>query len=345
MAMSKAEAALIFGVNESWLALHEEPILEPDLPIVDPHHHLWDRVSRYLFDELRRDVSSGHNVRATVFLECGAMYRAEGDRDMAPIGETEFVNGVAAMAASGLYGSVQLCGGIVGHANLRLGAGVDRVLEAHCRVSERFRGVRQCAVWDADASIRTTSMEYPPGLLLDAKFREGFARLAPLGLHFETWIYHPQIGDVADLASAFPDTKIVLDHVGGPIGIGVYTGRRKEIFTGWRRSIEDVAKRPNVTVKLGGLGMQVFGFGFEHAERPPSSEQLAEAWRPYIETCIEAFGVERCMFESNFPVDKRSCSYAVLWNAFKRIAADASAEEKAALFSKTAAKFYRLELA
>jgi L-fuconolactonase len=205
--------------------------------------------------------------------------------------------------------------------------------------------VRQCAVWDADASIRTTSMEYPPGLLLDAKFREGFARLAPLGLHFETWIYHPQIGDVADLASAFPDTKIVLDHVGGPIGIGVYTGRRKEIFTGWRRSIEDVAKRPNVTVKLGGLGMQVFGFGFEHAERPPSSEQLAEAWRPYIETCIEAFGVERCMFESNFPVDKRSCSYAVLWNAFKRIAAGASAEEKAALFSKTAAKFYRLELA
>jgi L-fuconolactonase len=345
MAMSKAEAALIFSVNESWLALHEEPILEPDLPIVDPHHHLWDRVSRYLFDELHRDIGSGHNVVATVFLECGAMYRAEGDRDMAPVGETEFVNGVAAMAASGLYGSAKLCAGIVGHANLRLGAEVDRVLEAHCRVSERFRGIRQCAVWDEDKSIKTTSMEYPPGLLLDTKFREGFARLAPLGLHFETWIYHPQIGDLADLATAFPDTNIVLDHVGGPIGIGVYTNRRKEIFADWRRAIEDVAKRPNVTVKLGGLGMQVFGFGFEHAERPPSSEKLAEAWRPYVETCIEAFGVDRCMFESNFPVDKRSCSYAVLWNAFKRIAAGSSAEEKAALFSKTAAQFYRLELA
>jgi predicted TIM-barrel fold metal-dependent hydrolase len=218
------------------------------------------------------------------------------------------------------------------------------VLEAHLRVSERFRGIRNVAVWDADKSIRTTAVEAPRGLMAEGKFREGFARLNRHGLSFETWIYHPQIPELADLATAFPDTKIILDHVGGAVGIGVYENRREEIFADWRRSILDIAQRPNVSVKLGGLGMHVFNFGFDRGERPPSSEQLAAAWRPYVETCIEAFGVDRCMFESNFPVDKRTCSYAVLWNAFKRLAAGASAEEKTALFAGTAAKFYRLEM-
>jgi L-fuconolactonase len=334
---------ILFKVDENWLALQQEEILEPDLPIIDPHHHLWDRFARYLFDELHRDATSGHNIRSTVFLQCGSMYRAGGDPALAPVGETEFVNGVAAMSASGLYGSTRLCDGIVGFADLTMGAAVERVLEAHCRVSDRFRGVRHVAVWDEDKTIRTTAMESPRGLLADGKFREGFSRLAPRGLTFETWIYHPQIPDLADLAAAFPDTKIVLDHVGGPVGVGVYENRRKDVFDDWRGSIREIAQRPNVSVKLGGLGMHVFGFGFDRAERPASSEQLAAAWGPYVETCIEAFGVERCMFESNFPVDKRTCSYAVLWNAFKRLAGGASAEEKAALFAGTAARFYRIE--
>ncbi|MGO9007943.1 MAG: amidohydrolase family protein [Beijerinckiaceae bacterium] len=339
----KVAEPILFAIDENWLALQQEPILEPDLPIIDPHHHLWDRGSRYLFDELLRDARSGHDIHATVHVQCGSMYRADGDRALAPVGETEFVNGIAAMAASGHYGPARLCAGIVGFANLRVGATVERVLEAHCRASERFRGVRQSAVWDADKTIKSTPAEFPRGLMAEAKFREGVGRLAPLDLSFEAWIYHTQIPELADLAAAFPDTNIVLDHVGGPLGIGVYAQRRSEVFADWRRNIQDIAKRPNVNVKLGGLGMHVFGFGFDQSDRPASSDQLADAWRPYVETCIEAFGVGRCMFESNFPVDKRTCSYAVLWNAFKRIAAGSSAEEKATLFATTAARFYRLD--
>jgi predicted TIM-barrel fold metal-dependent hydrolase len=333
---------ILFTVKEDWLAQHDEEILEPDLPIIDPHHHLWDRFSRYLFDELRSDVASGHNVRATVFLQCNAMYRADAEPHLAPVGETEFVNGIAAMSASGLYGPARLCAGIVGYADLRLGSAVEKVLEAHLRASDRFRGIRQIAVWDADKTIKTTRGEAPRGLLLDAKVREGFSRLAPLDLSFETWLYHPQIPELADLASAFPRTRIVLDHLGGPVGIGVYADHRKEVFEEWRRNIRELAQRPNVSIKLGGLGMHVFGFGFDRAERPASSTQLAVAWRPYVETCIEAFGVERCMFESNFPPDKQSGGYTELWNAFKRITSGASATEKQALYSGTAAKVYRL---
>jgi predicted TIM-barrel fold metal-dependent hydrolase len=343
--IGKTEAeAILFKTNDAWLALREEPVIEPDLPIIDPHHHLWDRGARYLFEDILRDVGSGHNIRSTVYLQCDSMYPAEGDRNLAPVGETEFVNGVAAMSASGLYGPARICAGIVGFANLFLGARVDEVLEAHLRASSRFRGVRYCAVWDADRSIKTTPMDFPKGLLLDAKFREGFARLARFGLSYDTWLYHPQITELADLARAFPETSIILDHIGAPLAIGAYAGRRDEVFKTWRRNIAELAACPNASVKLGGMGMHVFGFGFDEADSPPSSEQLAQAWRPYVETCIEAFGVERSMFESNFPVDKRSCSYAVLWNAFKRLASGYSAEEKAALFQKTAARVYRLAL-
>jgi predicted TIM-barrel fold metal-dependent hydrolase len=333
----------LFAVDPSWLGKRREEIIEPDLPIIDPHHHLWDRGARYLIDELTEDVGEGHRILSTVFVQCDSMYRAKGDPALVPIGETEFVNGQAAMSASGLYGPTQACAGIVGFADLFLGEAVDRVLETHlARGGERFKGVRYCSVWEADGTIRSTPMEFPRYMLLDPRFRAGFSRLERHGLSFDGWLYHTQIPDFTDLATAFPGTTMVLDHIGAPLGIGVYEGRQAEVFADWRGSLSELAKRPNVSVKLGGLGMHVFGFGFDHAPEPVSSEVLAEAWRPYVETVIELFGPARCMFESNFPVDKRSCSYHVLWNAFKRLAGGCSEVEKDWLFRRTAATVYRL---
>ncbi len=345
---------------------HAEPILEPDLPIVDPHHHLWDRpaaliaalppprhgfehiirrVPRYLLDELLADMKRGHNVVATVFLECGSMYRADGPQAMRPVGETEFVNGAAAMCASNLYGPVRACAGIVGHVDLNLGSGAAEVLEAHIAAGGgRFRGIRHSASHDADPDVLGPlgRSARPPGLYREAAFREGFACLEPLGLTFDAWLLEPQLGDLIDLARTFPQTRIVLDHVGTPLGIASYKGRREERFATWRDNIRELAKLENVFVKLGGLAMVFPGFPSFMSSPPASSEQLAGEWRPYIETCIEAFGVKRAMFESNFPVDIGSCEYDVLWNAFKRIASGCSAPEKAALFAGAARDFYRL---
>lgn len=346
MAMPTTSSPTFLPVRPEWLERWHEEILEPDLPIVDPHHHLWDRPGwRYLLDELLVDLTSGHNVTATVFVECRSMHRADDPKMLRPVGETEFVNGVAAMSASGIYGPTRVCAGIVGHADLRLGAAVQEVLEAHLRAGgDRFRGIRQIAAWDADTSILNPNNPAPRGLLADKTFREGFRRLAPLGLSFDAWLYSPQIPELTDLARTFPDTPIVLNHVGGPLGLGAYAGRRKEVFAAWRAAIRDLASCPNVEVKLGGLGMRVNGFGFEQAPEPPSSETLATAWRPYVETCVEAFGTNRCMFESNFPVDKGSYPYAAYWNACKRLTHSASADEKADLFCRTAARFYRIPM-
>jgi predicted TIM-barrel fold metal-dependent hydrolase len=206
----------------------------------------------------------------------------------------------------------------------------------------RFRGIRYISASHPDEAARGSSVNRPAGLLLNAKAREGFARLHPLGLSFDAWMYHTQLGDLVDLARAFPETPIVLNHVGGPIGIGPYAGHRDEVFAVWRAGIEELARCPNVHVKLGGLGMRLFGFNLHQGDMPPSSEQLAAAWRPYVETCIAAFGASRAMFESNFPVDKGACSYSVLFNAFKRLASGASASEKSDLFAGTASRFYRL---
>jgi len=331
-------------VRQAWLDRHHEAILDPELPIVDPHHHLWDRPGwRYLLDELLADLNSGHRIVATVFLQCGAMHRATGEAALRPVGETEFVNGVAAMSASGGYGPTQICAGIVGHADLRLGARVDAVLEAHLRAGGgRFRGIRQ-------SNARNDTGPFPanapmPGLLADADFRAGFARLAPHGLSFDAWLHHPQIDELTALARAFPDTAIVLDHVGGPLGTGPYAGRRDAEFARWATSIRALATCPNVSVKLGGLGMPFTNLGLHDGPEPPSSERLAAASRPYFETCIAAFGPDRCMFESNFPVDKESFSYAIYWNACKRLTQGASASERTALFSGSAARFYRLDL-
>ena len=343
-----------------------EAILDPDLPIVDPHHHLWDHPAaavaafsasghgfaraiagsaRYLLDELLADMNRGHNVRATVYVECGSMYRAGGPPAMRPVGETEFVGGVAAMSASGLYGEARACAGIVGHADLTQGDGVVEVLEAHIAAGGgRFRGIRHSCSWDADPDVLGPLARGESGLYRSPRFREGFARLAPLGLSFDAWLLEPQLPDLIDLARAFPATTIVLDHVGTPLGIASYVGRREERFGAWRENIRALAGSPNVRVKLGGLAMPFAGFASFMSSPPAPSAQLAAEWRPYIETCIEAFGAERCMFESNFPVDIGSCAYDVLWNAFKIVAAGCSAEEKAALFSGVAGKTYRLEI-
>jgi L-fuconolactonase len=333
-------------VRQDWLDRRKEPILEPDLPIVDPHHHLWDRPDwRYLLDELLADTNSGHNIVATVFVQARAMLRAVGPVELRHVGETEFVNGVAAMSASGIYGKTRHCAGIVGHADLALGGRVEPVLAAHVRAGgDRFRGIRHISAWDADTSIRNPAYRPPPGLLGDKTFREGFAALGRLGLSFDAWLYHPQIDELADLARVFPETKIVLNHVGGPIGIGAYAGRHKEVLPGWAASIKALSACQNVYVKLGGLGMRLGGFGFHEQSEPPSSETLATTWRPYIETCIDAFGPSRCMFESNFPVDKGSYSYPVFWNACKLLTKGASDAQKASLFDGTATRFYRLDL-
>jgi L-fuconolactonase len=342
---SPAAANPHLPVRQDWLDRRREEIIEPDLPIVDPHHHLVDRpeTGRYLLPELLADVARGHNVTATVYLEWLSMYRAQGAAELRPVGEVEFANGVAAMAASRTYGKTRVCTGIVGYADLTLGAAVEKVLEAMIAAGgSRFRGIRFITASHPDQAAWGSAIIRPAGLLMDPKVREGFARLAPLGLGFDAWMYHTQLAELVDLAQAFPATPIVLDHVGGPIGLGPYASRRDEVFADWSGRIRALALCPNVHIKLGGLGMRMFGFTHHLGELPPSSEELAAAWRPYIETCIAAFGSERAMFESNFPVDKGSCGYAALWNAFKRIAAGCSATEKAALFAGTATKFYRL---
>ena len=346
-----------------------EAILDPDLPIVDPHHHLWDRrnyaapasaagsppehpfmtaiadARRYLLDELMADTESGHNLVATVFVECGAFYKADGPADLRPVGETEFVNGVAAMSASGTYGDFRACAGIVGKADLLLGEAVKPVLEAHIQAGGgRFRGIRNSASFEADPDVLGPLNRVEAGLYLSDSFRKGFAQLAPLGLTFDAWLLEPQLPDVIDLARAFPDQTIILDHVGTPLGRASFAGRLNERFPIWRDNIRELAKSPNVVVKLGGLAMAFCNFPSFLAEPRAPSEQLAREWAPYLETCIAAFGPERCMFESNFPVDMGACTYPVLWNAFKRIAQGYSQGEKTALFSGTATKVYRLEI-
>ena len=337
------------ATNDDWLARTVEPTLDPELPICDPHHHLWDFrrdgvAPRYLLDDFLEDLSSGHNIVATVFIECGTMFRADGPEALRPVGETEFANGIAAMSASGQYGPTRIAAGIVATAYLDLGDAVAEVLDRQIAAAGgRFRGIRQGAAWHKSPDVPNHRTEPPPDMYLDSRFREGFRHLAPRGLSFEGWCYHPQIPALTDLARAFPDTAIVLDHFGGPIGIGPFAGRKDEVFDDWRRSIGPLAECPNVFAKLGGIAMVVNGSGWHERDTPPTSEELMQATRRYYEHTIECFGVERCMFESNFPVEKVSCSYNVLWNSFKRLTASYSADERARLFHDTAVRAYHID--
>src|SRR5260221_4331705 len=257
--------------RDAWLAKVTEDALEPELPIVDPHHHLWDHPgSRYMLDEILRDTNSGHRVLATVFVECMSMYRSDGPESMRPVGETEFVNGIAAQSASGQYGETRVAAGIVGFADLTLGGAVVPVLEAHIAAAPmRFRGIRHAGGFDASPDVRNSHTNPPPDLYESPRFREGFARLSELGLSFEAWQYHPQMPMVTALAKAFPDTTIVLNHFGGPLGIGPYEGRREEVFGEWKKNMTELARYPNLVVKLVGLNMPVDGFGRHPGRYPP----------------------------------------------------------------------------
>jgi L-fuconolactonase len=339
-----------FGGND-WLALTQEPTLEPELPICDPHHHFWDfrtaRIpyQRYLLHELADDIHSGHNVRSTVFIEARSMYRTDGPEEMRPVGEVEFVQGLAAASASGLYGPGRAAAAIVGHANLLLGDRVEPVLEAlHAASPNRFRGIRHSVTWDPHPELENTAAHKMPGQLANETFRAGARVLARMGFTLEGWMFFPQLPELADFARAVPELTIILNHIGGLVRVGPYANRDDEVLATWRRGIAAVAQCPNVVIKLGGMGMPRNGFGWHTRDTPIGSEELAEAMAPFKQYCIEQFGPNRCMFESNFPVDKVSFSYHVMYNAFKRLSKGYSADERAAMFHDTAARVYRVEV-
>lgn len=327
-------------IRPDWLSRHVEEPIDPDLPIIDAHHHLWSLPDFvYMRPEFLADVATGHNVRSSVFVDCKSHYRVDGPEVLRPVGETAFV--VAETPAPVENGFVP-CAAIISWADLRLGEEIQGVLEQHDEAGAgRFRGIRSRATWHEHPMVHPVG-EGQAGLLLDKTVQRAVRRLGALGLTLDIWAFHTQLGDVAQLAAASPDTVLVLDHCGGPLGIGPYASRRREVFNTWRHEIARLAEFPNVVVKLGGLGMPRTGFGFHQADMPPTSAQLAHAWTPYVETCIEHFGANRCMFESNFPVDKGACSYTVLWNAFKRMTAALPQEDKESLFSGTAARTYRI---
>lgn len=317
-------------------------ILEPLLPIVDAHHHLRDRDGEiYLADEYLADLATGHRVVASVAVETGVRFRDEGPEALRPAGETAFLAAVAQRCAAAKQPLVAAA--IVSYADLRLGDAVQDTLDAHVGAGGgRFRGIRMASPWHADPRLAYARAKIEPALLGDASVRRGFARLARMGLVFEAWLYHTQLGDVVDLARAFPGAAIVLDHAGGPLGSGPYEGHRDGVFSAWRASLRRLAACPNVTVKVGGFGMPLMGFGFDRSVPRPGAAAYATAWKPYVDATVEAFGADRCMLESNFPPDRKSVSYATLWNALKLATAGYSPAERAALFHDTAARVYRI---
>ena len=344
----------ILPLDKAWLAkLPAEEVLDPTLPIVDTHHHLWDRLPAalpqgqkaeenvYLLDEFAQDLNSGHNTIATVYMQAHAKYRTSGPEEMKPVGETEFAAGIGEQSDRGGHGKTRVCQGIIGEADLNLGERVRPVLEAHVEAGRgRFRGVRASAAYDAFPGIGNTINV--PGAYSRADFRVGVKQLTAMGLSLDVWMFHPQLADVVDLARACPDTNMIMGHCGGPLGYGPYAGKRDEVFSQWKRGVTELAKCPNVTMKLGGMMIRLAAIDYVKLPAPPSSTEIARLWGPYISTCIELFGPRRCVFESNFPVEKQGASWVTLWNAFKRITAGASPDEKAQLFSGNAQRVYRL---
>ena len=334
--------------NQEWLnQVIEEPI-DPERQICDPHHHLFIRRPNtevdYFQSKFASDISnSGHNIVSTVYIECKAMYRHDGPDKMKPVGEVEFANGQAAMAASGLYGETKICAGIIGYADLRLGAAVGDVLDAELAAAgDRFKGIRFAGTWNPDPKIRNGSNNPTDNQFQEASFREGFCELGTRNLVFEAWCYHTHLKQVTNLARAFPDITIILNHFGGPIGVGSFADKRDEVFAQWQIDISELSNCENVYAKLGGLQMDVNGFAWHKRPKPPSSSELMKATKRWHYHTIDAFGTNRCMFESNFPVDKFSCSYGVLWNSFKRLTEEFSLSEKADLFHDNAVKIYSI---
>jgi predicted TIM-barrel fold metal-dependent hydrolase len=328
--------------RDEWLALVREEIIDPEQKIIDPHHHLWRRPdgNHYLLENLHGDTGSGHNVLQTVFVECHAEYRSDGPEHMRPVGETEFV---AEQAAQSEATDGATIAGIVAHADLRLGDAVEEVLNAHEEASGgRFRGIRDALSHAEQPDVLTIAGRAPAGLASNPDFRKGVKKLGAMGYSYDTWHYHYQNKEFYELAKACSDTPMILDHFGTPLGVGPYASQQAEIKAQWRKDIAAIAECDNVVAKLGGLAMPDNGFGFEQKELPPTSDEFVEAQREYYLHAIDCFGPERCMFESNFPVDRLSISYHVLYNGLKKIVADFSQDEKDAMFYQTAARIYRL---
>jgi predicted TIM-barrel fold metal-dependent hydrolase len=327
-----------------WHALIQEPIIDPERVIVDPHHHLWHHAfgSRYLLEDLWADTDSGHNIAKTVYVECGSFYREEGPEHLRPAGETEAVAEVAKTTREQASHKAVISG-IVGRADLRLGDAVEEVLDAHRAAGGAlFKGIRHAGAFAREPDALVIKGRAPEGLYADNNFRRGLTRLGELGYSYDTWHYHYQNPDFAALARAVPGTTMILDHFGTPLGVGPYAEQREEIFTQWQKDIAEIAACPNVVAKLGGLAMPDNGFGWHTAAAPPDSLTFANAQRRYYLHAIDVFGPERCMFESNFPVDRLSISYHVLWNGLKRIVNGFNDAEQNAMFSGTASRIYRL---
>ena len=332
-------------IRPDWLALRSEEALEPGLPIVDPHHHLWDRPDhRYMAHDYMDDIRTGHTVVSTVFVQCRSMLRMDGPREMAPVGEVDFANGAAALGASGLFEPTRVCEAIVGGPDLSLGDGVVPVLEAMIAVAgKRFRGVRNPVVWHESSEVQSSTATPPPrGLMMTDSFRKGVRQLARMDLSLDVWAYHTQADEILTLARENSAMPVIIDHMGGPIGVGPYARDLPGMLADWAAGLQRLASLPNTFIKFGGAGMPVFGFGFHEASRPPSSDDLVRAWKTHYEICLSAFGPERFMFESNFPVDNGSFSYAILWNAFKKLSAGCSPTERHDMLAATAARVYRL---
>ena len=329
--------------SQPWLDQVLEPIIDPERVIIDPHHHFWhhDRYP-YLLEHLWNDTDSGHRVEQTVFVQCGSAYRTTGREHLRPVGETEFVAKIAAASRQGNPGQA-VVSGIVSHADMTLGDQLEEVLVAHEEAGQGlFRGIRH------EAAVSPLPPEYklfgqaPDGLYHEESFRRGVRRLGASGYVFDAWHYFNQNREFAAFARAVPDTTLVLDHFGSPLGIGAYAGKREEIFEQLNKDIAEIAKCPNVIAKLGGLAMTFNGFGWHTRERPASSDEFVQAQSRYYLHAIECFGPERCMFESNYPMDRRSLSYHVLWNGFKKMVSDFSEAEKDVMFAGTARSVYRL---
>jgi predicted TIM-barrel fold metal-dependent hydrolase len=338
--------AIMPSGGDDWLALTPEATLEPEIPICDSHHHFWvhrpepPAYQQYLLADLAADINSGHNVHSTVFIEVSAEYRTEDPEELRPVGEVEFVQKLADESAGGAYGSARAAAAIIGRADLKLGERVRPVLEALQTASpNRFRGVRHSAGWDPSPEVVKREIR---GLLTTDGYRAGARVLAEMGFVLDNSLYFPQLDEMADFANAVPKLTIVLNHIGGLLRVGPYANRDNEVLAEWRKGLATVAKCPNIVIKLGGVGQARFGFGWSKREVPVGSEELAESLAPLMNYCIEQFGPSRCMFESNFPVDKVSYSYNVIYNAFKRLSRGYSAAERAAMFHDTAARVYRI---
>lgn len=345
--MQKSPFTTLHAPDDAWLARAvPEAAIDFGLPIIDPHVHFWTFPdgSRYFLDDFALDVAAcGHNIEATVFVECNAMYRARGPDHLRSVGEVEFAVGMAAMAASGKYTSARAAEGIVGFADL-LDHHASETLDALAAAANgRLKGIRQRAKWDVDPAVRGAMHADGPGLYLRPTFLRGIDQLTARGLLFEASIFHPQIADVTALARARPDCSIVVNHTASPAGHASYAGRQAEVHANWLRDMRELSTCPNVSVKMGGLLMCLGNFDFTTAQRPPTADELATLWRPFIEPCVELFGPQRCMASSNFPVEKAGTPYGTIWNMFKRITQGCTQEARRCVFAETARRVYSLQ--